>query len=146
MTRSSGRWIDAHDVFPPVRTVPGPGLGIDPRTPHNFTVIAPITSQSTIDDRGLKNHCISSSSGESSFTLPAMLTYVIAVPPTQHRFLSRVEHHSLDALHMKIAEERVVPAAEAEQGHRGRHPHIYADHARLDVADEFSGRRAAGGE
>src|SRR5205814_9667512 len=75
-----------------------------------------------------------------------MLPHVIAIPAAKHRFLARVKHHSFDALNMKIAKERVIPAAETEQRHRRGDPYIYAKHARLDVADKFSSRSAAGGE
>src|SRR5690348_22052 len=30
-----------HDVLPPYRTVPGPGVAIEPRVPQNVTLIAP---------------------------------------------------------------------------------------------------------
>src|SRR5438094_542947 len=78
--------------------------------------------------------------------LPAVLAHVIAVPAAQNRFLPGVEIHALHALHVQIAEETLIPPAEAEQGDWRRHADVHAQHAALDFAHEFSRARAAGGE
>src|SRR5204863_6932824 len=59
------------------------------------------------------------------FALPPMLPNVIAVPAAEDGFLSRVEIHALDALHVQVAEEAGVPAAEAEQGDRRGHADVH---------------------
>src|SRR3954468_18208842 len=77
---------------------------------------------------------------------PTHLSDVVAVPSGQHALLARVEHHAFDALHVQVAEEALVPAAEAEESHGRGDADVNAEHARLDVADELARARSAGGE
>ena len=68
---------------------------------------------------------------------PSVLPHVIAIPPAEYAFLPGIEKHSFHSLDVQVAKKRVVPSAEAEKCHRSGHPHIYAEHATLDVSDEF---------
>ena len=58
----------------------------------------------------------------------------------------RVEAHALGAVDVVVAEQRVLPAAEAVEGHRHRDRDVDADHADLDPALELARRLAARGE
>jgi hypothetical protein len=64
-------------------------------------------------------------------------------PPSHGHFLLRVELDRLGPLDMQIAEKRAVPARERKPGHRGGHADVDADHARVEVVLELSGRRDA---
>src|SRR5665811_1904084 len=57
-----------------------------------------------------------------------------------------VEVHALGAVHVGVAEQRSLPAAEGVVGHRHRDRHVDADHTHLDVVLERSSRSAIAGE
>src|SRR3954464_3924275 len=56
---------------------------------------------------------------------------------------ARIELDALDAMHVQIAEERALPAAEREVRHRHGNRHVDADHADLNLVLEAP-RGAAG--
>src|SRR5690348_7920279 len=69
---------------------------------------------------------------------------VVRLRPARERyFLAGVELDALRALDVQVAEKRAVPAGEREPGHRRRHADVDADHARVEVPLELSGRVAA---
>src|SRR3569833_2384962 len=57
-----------------------------------------------------------------------------------------VEVHALGAVHMGVAEQRRLPAAEGVIGHRHRDRHVHADHADLDLVLEPARGAAVVGE
>src|SRR5690348_1120445 len=57
-----------------------------------------------------------------------------------------VELDPLGPVHVGVAEERVLPAAEGVVGDRHRDRHVDADHADLDLELEAPGRAAVAGE
>src|SRR5688572_33316992 len=50
--------------------------------------------------------------------------------------LARVEIDRVGAVRVEVAEEAVLPAREREEGNRGRHADVHADHPGLDVVLE----------
>ena len=67
-------------------------------------------------------------------------------PASGHDLGAGVERHALGAVDVMIAEQRVLPAAEAVEGHRHGDRHVDADHADLDAALELAGCLAGVGE
>src|SRR5690348_16054719 len=57
-----------------------------------------------------------------------------------------VEADAFRAVHVGVAEQGVLPAAEGVEGHRDRARDVDADHPDLDVALELARGLAAGGE
>src|SRR5262249_44951126 len=55
----------------------------------------------------------------------------------------RVKPHAFHAVHVVIAEQRVAPASEAEEGHRHRNGDVDAHHANFDRRGELT-RKVAG--
>src|SRR3954467_2877492 len=56
--------------------------------------------------------------------------------------LARVELDGVRAVRVQVAEERVLPAREREEGDGRRDPDVDADHARLDLVGVAAYRRA----
>src|SRR6266446_3458526 len=61
---------------------------------------------------------------------------VLVRPARGHDLRAGIELHRLGAVHMQVAEERVLPAAKGEVRHWHRDRHIDADHADLDLRRE----------
>ena len=62
-----------------------------------------------------------------------------ALRPALHDgLLPRVEAHAFFAVDVHVAEQAVLPAAEAVPGHRHRDRHVDAHHADLDAARELA--------
>ena len=57
-----------------------------------------------------------------------------------------VEAHALGAVHVVVAEQRGLPAAEGMERHRHRDRHVDADHADLNLVGELAGRITVAGE
>src|SRR4029078_10365778 len=58
----------------------------------------------------------------------------------------RVELEALGAVHVEVAEQAVLPAAEAVVGDRHRDRHVDADHPRVDLELELPGGSAIASE
>src|SRR5579884_2824524 len=54
-------------------------------------------------------------------------------------FQTRVKTNALRSMHVMIAEQGPLPAAERVEGHRDRNGNVDADHARLHLAGECLG-------
>src|SRR5215213_9584694 len=67
-------------------------------------------------------------------------------PPGRDHLAAGVEVDALRAVHVGIAEEAGLPAAEAVVAHRHRDRHVDADHADVDVPLELAGGAAVAGE
>src|SRR6185312_13675284 len=67
-------------------------------------------------------------------------------PALHHALLLRVEAHALLAVGVHVAEQALLPAAEAVPGHRHGDGHVDAHHAHLDPARELAGDVAVAGE
>src|SRR5256885_16752848 len=66
--------------------------------------------------------------------------------PRRDRLLARVELDRVGAVGVQVAEEAALPAREREEGDRGRHAHVDADHPDLDVVPVAPHRRPRLGE
>src|SRR5580704_15872313 len=87
------------------------------------------------------------SGGGGEMKVRAMVLLVGAVwPATGDGFGVGVEADAFRAVHVGVAEERVLPPAEGVEGHRHRDRDVDADHPDLDLALEFLRRLPAGGE
>jgi hypothetical protein len=67
-------------------------------------------------------------------------------PALHHALLLGVEAHALFAVGVHVAEQALLPAAEAVPGHRHRDRHVDADHAHLHPAGELARHVAVAGE
>src|SRR5581483_9103786 len=67
-------------------------------------------------------------------------------PPARDGLLARVEVDRVGAVRVQVAEERVLPPAEREEGHRRRDADVHPDHAGLDLVAVAAHRRARLGE
>src|SRR5436190_4237667 len=68
---------------------------------------------------------------------------VLVGPARGYDLGARIEFDALDAVHVQVAEERALPAAEREVRHRHRNRHVDPDHADLDFV--FEAPRGAAG-
>src|ERR1041385_9232100 len=66
------------------------------------------------------------------------VAFAVAEPATRRHLLLREELHALAALHVEVAEERIVPAVEGKPCHRSGHADVDADHAAVDAMLEFA--------
>src|SRR5215207_2245192 len=67
-------------------------------------------------------------------------------PARGHDLGPGVELDPLRAVHVDVAEQRALPAAEAVVGDRDRDGDVDPDHPRLDLELELTGRAAVAGE
>src|SRR3954464_4618097 len=67
-------------------------------------------------------------------------------PARGYDLAARVELHALGAVDVVVAEQRVLPAAEAVEAHRHGDRDVDADHADLDAAPELARRVSGAGE
>jgi hypothetical protein len=67
-------------------------------------------------------------------------------PALHHALLLGVEAHAFFAVGVHVAEQALLPAAEAVPGHRHRDRHVDADHAHLHAAGELARDAAVAGE
>src|SRR5271163_2522073 len=67
-------------------------------------------------------------------------------PARRDRLEMGEEAHALGPVHVVVAEQRALPAAEAVERHRHRDRYVDADHADLDLADELACRIAVARE
>src|SRR5437773_887352 len=81
----------------------------------------------------------------SFFPMPDV-PFAVAEPPARGHLQLREELHAFLALHVQVAEERIVPAVERKPRHRSRHADVDPDHAALDAVLEFARRLAVAGE
>src|SRR5207248_6336673 len=61
---------------------------------------------------------------------------VLVRPACGYGLGARVELHPFGAVHVQVAEERILPAAERVERHRHRDRHVDADHPHLDLGRE----------
>src|SRR5690242_10129883 len=67
-------------------------------------------------------------------------------PAGRDRLQPGVEAHALGTVHVVVAEQRALPAAEAVEGHRHRDRDVDAHHPDLDLVREVARRVAVAGE
>src|SRR6266550_354007 len=77
----------------------------------------------------------------SFFSVPDV-PFAVAEPAAGRHLQLREELNAFLALHVQVAEERIVPAVERKPRHRSRHADVDADHAALDAMLEFARRLA----
>src|SRR4249919_1300536 len=70
------------------------------------------------------------------------VTLAVAEPTARRHLLLREELHAFPALHVEVAEERIVPAVERKPGHRSRHADVDANHAAVETMLELARRFA----
>src|SRR5262249_7919358 len=58
------------------------------------------------------------------------------IPAVQYDLVVSVKVKALVSLNVQVAEERLVPSRKGEDGHRGGHADVDADHPAIDVARE----------
>src|SRR5215469_8001274 len=111
------------------------------------------TGRSTRRTRSSVSACDPPSSGGNPHNFPEpasargghgeLRAFACARRPALHdRFLARIEADSFLAIGVRVAEEAVLPAAEAMPGHRDGDGDVDADHAHLDAPLELTSHPA----
>src|SRR4030095_12245524 len=71
---------------------------------------------------------------------------VLMRPARCDHFGTRVELDALDTVHVEVAEQRILPAAEGKESDRNRDRHVHPDHADLYLVLEAAGSSTRLGE
>src|SRR3990172_11127989 len=111
---------------------------------HSAILRAASSSRSAITTCAPKFSARSRTATRPIIPAPPMTVIFMPLPPAlDHDLLVGEEVHSVLRLPVQHAEERLLAAAEGEEGHRRRQPDVDADHTGIDAARELARRLPA---